>query len=76
MKTRFNRKYRKTIARMVVTLSKDYAIEPKLSSGQVVAKAKTLNAKLVKSQFAKMCETWGTPVDFDSWVTSKLIRLL
>lgn len=76
MKTRFNRKYRKTIARKVVSLSKDYAFEPKLSSGQVVAKAKTLNAKLVKSQFAKMRETWGTPVDFDSWVASKLVRLV
>lgn len=76
MKTRFNRKYRKHIARKVVALSKDYAVEPKMSSRQVVAKAKTLNAKLVKFQFAKISETWGTPVDFDSWVVSKLVRLL
>lgn len=76
MKTRFNRKYRKHIARKVMVLSKDYAVEPRMSSRQVVAKAKTLNAKLVKFQFARICETWGTPVDFDSWVASKLVRLL
>lgn len=76
MKTRFNRKYRKRIARKIVALSKDYRLEPQMCSRQIVAKAKTLNVKLVKRQVVRICETWGTLVDFDSWVTSKLIRLL
>ena len=44
--------------------------------GYIPRTAETLNVKLVKRQVVRICETWGTLVDFDSWVTSKLIRLL
>lgn len=70
-----NRKHRKHLARLAVLTVNVYSFHPRVKTGKFVRKAKELNPKVLKAEFRDLVSTWGTELDFNSIVVSKLIRI-